>query len=96
MSVWGSEPDRRGPQRGVQGKAGPGVLNWETQLRGLLEEAQALGEVDPDLDPKEAAAFLIDCYEGLLVRMKVDGDRTAFRRFRRHALEPLGITVTLT
>jgi TetR/AcrR family transcriptional repressor of nem operon len=69
-------------------------LNWETQLRGLLEEAQALGEVDPDLDPKEAAAFLIDCYEGLLVRMKVDGDRTAFRRFRRHALEPLGITVT--
>ena len=43
-------------------------LSWETQLRGLLEKAQAIGEVDPDLDAKEAAAFLIDCYQGLLVR----------------------------
>jgi TetR/AcrR family transcriptional repressor of nem operon len=64
---------------------------WEAQLRVLLEEAQAVGEVDPNLDAKEAAAFLIDCYEGTLVRMKVDGGRNAFRRFRRLALEPLAI-----
>jgi len=65
---------------------------WEAQLRALLEEAQAIGEVDPGVDAKDAAAFLIDCYEGMLVRMKVDGDRNSFRRFRRLALEPLGIT----
>ena len=64
---------------------------WEAQLRGLLEEAQTMGEVGPSLDPKDAAAFLIDCYEGTLVRMKVDGNRRSFRRFRRLALEPLGI-----
>ncbi|WP_119272058.1 TetR/AcrR family transcriptional regulator [Taklimakanibacter deserti] len=66
-------------------------VTWERQLRRLLEEAQAAGEVDPRLDAKEAAAFLIDCYEGTLVRMKVDGDRNSFRRFRRLALESLAI-----
>lgn len=64
---------------------------WEVQIRELLEEAQALGEVDPSLDAKDGAAFLIDCYEGTLIRMKVDGDRNSFRRFRRLALDPLGI-----
>jgi TetR/AcrR family transcriptional repressor of nem operon len=62
---------------------------WEGQLRGLLEEAQAIGEVDPSLDVENAAAFIIDCYEGTLVRLKINGDRNAFRRFRRFALEPL-------
>jgi TetR/AcrR family transcriptional regulator, transcriptional repressor for nem operon len=64
---------------------------WEAQLRELLEEAQAIGEVDPSLDVKNAAAFLIDAYEGTLVRMKINGDRNAFRRFRRFALDPLSI-----
>ena len=63
--------------------------NWETQLRVLLEEAQSVGEVDRHVDAKEAAAFLIDAYEGMLVRMKVDGDRNAFRRFRLFALTSL-------
>lgn len=64
---------------------------WEEQVRGLLEEAKAIGEVEPSVDAQDAAAFLIDCYEGMLVRMKVDGDRNSFRRFRRLALDPLGI-----
>jgi TetR/AcrR family transcriptional repressor of nem operon len=64
---------------------------WEAQLRKLLEEAQAIGEIDPNLDVKNAAAFLIDCYEGTLVRMKINGDRKAFHRFRRFALDPLAI-----
>lgn len=63
---------------------------WEAQLRELLEEAQAVGEADSGLDAKDVAAFLIDCYEGTLVRMKVDGNRTSLHRFRRLALEPLG------
>ena len=66
-------------------------LNWETQLRVLLEEAQSIGEVDPSIDAKDAAAFLIDAYEGMLVRMKVDGDRSAFRRFRFFALNSLRV-----
>ena len=64
---------------------------WEAELAELLEEAKSIGEIDPGLDTKEAAAFLIDCYEGMLVRLKVDGDRNSLRRFQRLALEPLGI-----
>jgi TetR/AcrR family transcriptional repressor of nem operon len=64
---------------------------WEAELAELLEEAKSVGEVDPGLDAKEAAAFLIDCYEGMLIRLKVDGDRNSLRRFQRMALEPLGL-----
>jgi TetR/AcrR family transcriptional repressor of nem operon len=64
-------------------------FRWETQLGGLLEEARSAGEIDPSLDTKEAAAFLIDAYEGMLVRMKVDGEADAFDRFRRFAFGAL-------
>jgi TetR/AcrR family transcriptional repressor of nem operon len=64
-------------------------FRWETQLCALLEEAQSAGEVDPSLDTREAAAFLIDAYEGMLVRMKVDGEGNAFERFRRFAFGSL-------
>ena len=59
---------------------------WDAQLQRLLAEAQALGEMDPRLDPKDVAAFLIEAYEGALIRMKVDGGSDAFDRFRRFAL----------
>ena len=62
---------------------------WGTQLQLLLKEAQIAGEVDPQLDPKEAAAFLIEAYEGALIRMKVDGGSAAFDRFKRFALGAL-------
>ncbi len=62
---------------------------WGTQLQLLLNEAQAAGEVDPRLDPKDAAAFLIEAYEGALIRMKVDGGSAAFDRFKRFALGAL-------
>lgn len=62
---------------------------WETQLATLLQAAQRAGEVDPELDAQDAAAFLIDAYEGMLIRMKVDGDTRAFSRFRQFALGTL-------
>ena len=62
---------------------------WDAQFEGVLVEAKAAGEVDPHLDVKEAAAFLIEAYEGALIRMKIDGGSAAFQRFRTFALEPL-------
>ncbi|MCB8879359.1 TetR family transcriptional regulator C-terminal domain-containing protein [Acidisoma cellulosilytica] len=62
---------------------------WAAQLAKLLETAQTMGEIDPTLDPKEAAGFLIEAYEGALIRMKVDGNAVGFDRFRRFALEPI-------
>ena len=75
---------------GVPRKAGGDVFAaWGTQLQLLLNEAQAAGKVDPRLDPKDAAAFLIEAYEGALIRMKVDGGSAAFDRFKRFALGAL-------
>jgi len=37
-----------------------------------LREAQERGELRPDLDPEATAAFMLDAYEGALLRMKVE------------------------
>lgn len=37
---------------------------WDGQLQRLLAEAQVVGEIDPQLNPKDVAAFLIEAYEG--------------------------------
>lgn len=71
-----------------RGRLAKAFSQWEAQLECLLHEAQKLGEIDACHDPKEAAAFLIDAYEGALIRMKVDGG-SAFGRFRQFALAPL-------
>jgi len=63
--------------------------SWEESLLHVLHEAQYAGELAPGVDAKEAAAFLIEAYEGALIRMKADGNLAAFDRFRRLALEPL-------
>ena len=62
---------------------------WDAQLQRLLAEAQAADELDPRLDTRDVAAFLIEAYEGALIRMKVDGGSAAFDRFRRFALGSL-------
>jgi TetR/AcrR family transcriptional regulator, transcriptional repressor for nem operon len=77
---------RRSPE--FKARVAKAFAGWEAQLRGLLAEAQALGEINPLHDPAEAAAFLIDAYEGALIRMKVEGG-SAFGRFKRFALGSL-------
>lgn len=62
---------------------------WARRLHALLVEAKAEGEIEADLDVAEAAAFIIEAYEGALVRMKVDGGSAAFARFKRFALGSL-------
>jgi TetR/AcrR family transcriptional repressor of nem operon len=62
---------------------------WEESLSQVLTEAQTKGDLSPELDAKAAAAFLIDAYEGALIRMKSDGIPGAFERFKTFALEPL-------
>jgi TetR/AcrR family transcriptional repressor of nem operon len=62
---------------------------WEESLFLVLQQAQKTGDLSPELDAKAAAAFLIDAYEGALIRMKSDGVTAAFNRFKTFALEPL-------
>ncbi len=54
---------------------------WTQMLAGCIREAQAAGELRRELDPESIAAFLIDAFEGAILRTKVDRDATALRRF---------------
>lgn len=74
---------------GLRGQLAAVFETWEGQLQAVLAEAQAAGEVAADLDPREAAAFLIEAYEGALIRMKVDGGTAAFERFKRLAFRAI-------
>jgi TetR/AcrR family transcriptional repressor of nem operon len=55
---------------------------WGTLLAGCIREAQADGSLRQDLDPNETAAFLIDAYEGAVLRTKVDRNGAALERFQ--------------
>jgi len=54
---------------------------WTQMLAGCIHEAQAAGELRADLDAEAVAGFLIDAFEGAILRTKVDRDATALRRF---------------
>jgi TetR/AcrR family transcriptional regulator, transcriptional repressor for nem operon len=54
---------------------------WTQILATCIREAQASGELRSSLDPDTTAGFLIDAFEGAILRTKVDRDATALHRF---------------
>lgn len=62
---------------------------WESRLRKVLAEAEAAGELAPGVAAGDAAAFLIEAYEGALIRMKAEGSFHPLGRFRTYALRRL-------
>jgi TetR/AcrR family transcriptional regulator, transcriptional repressor for nem operon len=70
-------------------KLNQAFAQWQEDLAHVLQEAQDRGELSPELDPDQTAAFLIDAYEGALVRAKVEEDTAPLRRFTSIMLERL-------
>jgi TetR/AcrR family transcriptional regulator, transcriptional repressor for nem operon len=64
---------------------------WTQMLATCIAEAQAAGELRADLEPESIAAFLIDAFEGAVLRNQVDRDGSALKRF-----ESIVFTVILT
>jgi TetR/AcrR family transcriptional repressor of nem operon len=56
---------------------------WSRILESVLREAQAAGEIDPRLDPGQLARFLINAWEGAVMRLKVTKDRAPLDEFFR-------------
>ena len=46
----------------------------KTAIRKCLAEAQARNEIDPRLDPDETADFIVNSWQGALLRMKAEGN----------------------
>lgn len=71
-----------GDSRLVRDRLGIVFAAWTKLLSGCIREAQAAGELHASLDPDGIAAFLIDAFEGAVLRSKVDRDATALLRFQ--------------
>lgn len=65
---------------------GQALDEWTGELTAALAEGQATGEVDARLDAGQAARFLINSWEGAIVRMKVAGTRQPLDDFFAIAL----------
>lgn len=55
--------------------------NFSRTVRALLDEAAAQGETPPGLDPAQTAAFVVDAWEGAMLRAKTDKSPEALKRF---------------
>jgi TetR/AcrR family transcriptional regulator, transcriptional repressor for nem operon len=55
---------------------------WTTLLATTIQEAVDAGEITAALPPETIAAFLIDAFEGAVLRSKVDRDTVALTRLQ--------------
>lgn len=73
----------------LRGRLAAAFGSWEQDLAAVIADAQRAGEVDAALDPSEAAAYVIDLYEGAVLRARAGEGPAAFARFRKFALATL-------
>ena len=62
---------------------------WTKDVEATIAEAQEQGAVSKALTAAELAAFLLDAYEGALLRARVERDNRAFERFMKFAFSKL-------
>ena len=62
---------------------------WTTDLEATIAEAQAKGEITNKTKAADMAAFLLDSYEGALLRARVERSRKPFDRFVKFAFGEL-------
>ena len=62
---------------------------WTKDLEATIVEAQAKGEIANKTKASDLAAFLLDSYEGALLRARVERNRKPFDRFMKFAFGEL-------
>ena len=67
----------------MRDRLGAVLAAWTQMLATCIREARSAGELTTGQDPETIAAFLIDAFEGAVLRTKVDRDDTALKRFER-------------
>ena len=70
-----------GESRIVRDRLSTVFAAWTRLLATVIREAQSSGEIRLNHDPETIAAFLVDAFEGAVLRTKVDRDATALLRF---------------
>jgi TetR/AcrR family transcriptional regulator, transcriptional repressor for nem operon len=62
---------------------------WTKDLAVAIADAQADGSISSKARAGDIAAFLLDAYEGTLLRARVERSRAAFDRFMKFAFEQI-------
>ena len=62
---------------------------WTKDLEVAIADAQAEGSISSKTRASDLAAFLLDAYEGTLLRARVERSRTPFDRFMTFAFEQI-------
>ena len=59
----------------IRARVSAAFVDWTATLAEVLDEARRQGALSPDNDPTALAAFVIDAWEGALLRAKVEQNR---------------------
>jgi TetR/AcrR family transcriptional regulator, transcriptional repressor for nem operon len=62
---------------------------WTKDLEAVIAEAQQEGDIANKTKASDIAAFLLDAYEGALLRARVERSREPFDRFMKFAFDQL-------
>lgn len=62
---------------------------WTEDLEIAIADAQAAAAIPSHCEPAELAAFLLDAYEGTLLRARVERSRKPFDRFMKVTFEKI-------
>jgi TetR/AcrR family transcriptional repressor of nem operon len=62
---------------------------WSRAIESCVREAQADGAMRRDLDARTIAAFLLNSWEGAVMRSKVDRDAASLAAFEEVAFKAL-------
>jgi TetR/AcrR family transcriptional repressor of nem operon len=57
------------------------LQQWAAAIAATLKEAQLAGSLRPDLDPEKTAGFLLDAWEGCLIRARANRSDDPFATF---------------
>jgi TetR/AcrR family transcriptional repressor of nem operon len=79
LGNFGAELSNQSPA--IRAQVGAAYSDWRRALAKVIEEAQRADELPDDSDPNLLAAFVIDAWEGAVLRSKVEQSRAPLEAF---------------
>ena len=70
-----------GQSRLVRDRLAGMFAGWVRVVVNCIRDAQSAGEIDTHLDPEILASFLVNAWQGAVMRAKVDRDSSALDQF---------------
>jgi TetR/AcrR family transcriptional repressor of nem operon len=79
LGNFGAELSNQSPA--IRERVSAAFEDWSLTLARVIEEAQSAGDLKTDIPAKATAAFLIDAWEGAVLRAKVEQSRAPLEAF---------------